>query len=205
MPCDPGRLWPVGEVLDRGSTAACPPEGTPVTGRSRVSVLEGGRQRSTEHLNNSARRDSCAGFIPCMTPIACPDSGRRRIYTADGGIICQQDGSYWHSAQTARLLGGSDRSRDYWRVMLFDLCSCDMGGTDQQVQAQKQHPLVRGCVVQARPVLDAAPKAVCWFVRRFLFARPCVLLSSCFCLVQLISKELFWQFSRGENLAVERI
>lgn len=162
-----------------------------MTGRSRVSVLEGGRRRSTEHLNNSARRDSCAGFIPCMTPIACPGFwktthiyGRWRHYLSGWKLLARTV-----RRQRARLLGGSDRSRDYWRVMLFDLCSCEGGRTDQQVQAQKQPPLVRGCVVQARPVLDAAPKAVCWFVRRFLFARPCVLLSSCF--VHLIFKELF--------------
>jgi hypothetical protein len=145
VPCDPGRLWPVGEVLDRGSTAACPPEGTPVTGRSRVSVLEGGRRRSTEHLNNSARRDSCAGFIPCMTPIACPGFwktthiyGRWRHYLSGWMLLARTV-----RRQRARLLGGSDRSRDYWRVMLFDLCSCEGGRTDQQVQAQKQPPLVR--------------------------------------------------------------
>lgn len=119
------------------------------------------------------------------------ESGRRRIYTADGGIICQ-DGCYWHAQcadRRARLLGGSDRSRDYWRVMLFDLCSCEREEQTNKCKHRSSILLSAGVWYRHDPFST-------------LLLKPSVGLSGAFCLrghvccylpvmlVQLIFKEL---------------
>ena len=117
------RTWPAGRpaghVLDRGSTAACPGDGTPVTGRPRVSVLEGGRwstpgpgrtRRTPERT--ISRRDSCAG-LSHDTDRSCPEFWfldeayiRPIGWTARGGIICQSE-----------VIGTVCRQRGCWVVI----------------------------------------------------------------------------------------
>jgi hypothetical protein len=110
-----------GQVLDRGSTAACPADGTPVTGRPRVSVLEGGRwsttSRDDRHLSDFPSMILVQVYPMTIDTDRVLNSGSWKTHTAgwvDRGGICQSE-----------VIGTVCRQRGCWVVIT---------GTTQQEQ-----------------------------------------------------------------------